>query len=190
MNIIFFPRSAEQNPKHPPKTTTQELRKMASQLSRPYFAPSVCAKLCCSISPKYTRIYYSKHPPKMANQELRKMTFRGFQPCFIFYPCKSNPQHNGHTSVSPTHPHQSIKVTPQKWRKRTLKNEWCNVFSKVFLVFQKWTFIFVHFSFFSFRFEKNVENLTQTIMLSFGFLSWKFCYDKFLDIFKIFAKKV
>ena len=40
--------------------------------------------------------YYSKHPPKTAIQELRKMAFQGFQPCFIFYPAKSNPQHNAH----------------------------------------------------------------------------------------------
>ena len=37
-----FRRSAEQNSKHPPKTSNQELRKTASQLPRPSFAPSVC----------------------------------------------------------------------------------------------------------------------------------------------------
>ena len=44
-------------------------------------------------------------------------------------------------------------------------------FQKYFDDFQKRTFINVHFRFFISRFEKNVENLTQTIMLSFAFLS-------------------
>ena len=93
-----------------------------------------------------------------------------------------NLQHNALILLKLKITHQSIKVRSRKWRKRTLKNEWCNIFSNLFSIFQKRTFINVHFSFFSFRFEKNVNFLTQTIMLSFAFLSWKICYDNFLDI--------
>ena len=83
------------------------------------------------------------------------------------------------SSLSPL----QIYIIPQRYLKnaprRMPKNEWCNVFSKVFWDFWKWTFIFVHFWFFISRFEKNVEYLTQTIMLTIVFLSWKNCDDKF-----------
>ena len=52
-------------------------------------------------------------------------------------------------------------------------------FPKVFWIFQKWTFINVHFPKKSFRFEKNDAFVTQSIMLTFTFLSWFFCYDNF-----------
>jgi len=44
-------------------------------------------------------------------------------------------------------------------------------FPILFWIFQKRTFINVQFPFFISRFEKNIENHTQTIMLSFAFLS-------------------
>jgi len=60
-----------------------------------------------------------KRPPK----NCPKWLFRVFNHVLYFTPAKSNPQHNGHAHVSPTHALQSIKVRPRKWRKRTLKNE-------------------------------------------------------------------
>ena len=43
LNIIFVVRP-EQNLKHPPKMTTQELRKMTFPTLGPSFAPSICCK--------------------------------------------------------------------------------------------------------------------------------------------------
>ena len=117
------------------------------------------------------------------------MTSLTFRPSFATFSRICKPLHNGHVRVSPPHAIQSIKVTRRKWRKRMPKNEWCNVFSKVFWDFEKRTFINVHFWFSRFRFEKNVKNLTQTIMVSFAFLSWKICYDNFLTKFANWLKK-
>ena len=74
---------------------------------------------------------------------------------------------------------KSIKVTPRNWEGGRRRSEWCFFFSNLKLDFWKWTFIFVHFWFFISRFEKNVENLTQTIMLTIVFLSLKKRDDKF-----------
>ena len=52
---------------------------------------------------------------------------------------------------------------------------------------EKWTKINVHFLILISRFEKMFNFFTQTIMLLFGFLSLKICYDNFL---KYFMKKV
>jgi len=59
-------------------------------------------------------------------------------------------------------------------------------FPNLKLFFGKWTFINVHFSFFQNRFEKNIDFVTQTIMLTITFLS-QFFRD---DIFYIFYRKV
>ena len=83
-----FRRSAEQNSKHPPKTSNQELRKTASQLPRPSFAQSVCGILCCSISLKYVQSRIPKHPPKTANQELRKTASQLPRPSFAPSVCE------------------------------------------------------------------------------------------------------
>ena len=48
-------------------------------------------------------------------------------------------------------------------------------------VFEKWTFINVLFAKKSFRFEKNIDFVTQSIMLTFTFFSWFFCYDNFFS---------
>ena len=90
------------------------------------------------------------------------------------------------SSLSPL----QIYIIPKILKEPSPKSEWCNVFSKVFWDFWKWTFFFVHFWFFISRFEKNVENLTQTIMVTFVFLSWKICYDKILDIFIRFLEGI
>ena len=44
LNIIFVVPPPEQNLKHPPKMTTQELRKMTFPTLGLSFAPSICCK--------------------------------------------------------------------------------------------------------------------------------------------------
>ena len=74
-----------------------------------------------------------------------------------------------------------IKVTPQDWEGGR-RSEWSeSFFSKVFWIFQKRTFINVLFPKKVFRFEKNIDFVTQSIMLTFTFLSWIFCYDNFFS---------
>ena len=173
-------------PKHPPKTSNQEFGKMAFTT----FGPSVCDKRFCSISPKLSKRIIQNIPQKRPTKNSEKRLSKILDHLLYFFCRFTNPHHNGHNADCATHGVQSIKVRSPKWGGRTLKKWWCNVFSKVFWDFEKRTFINVLFLIFSYRFEKNVENLTQTIMLSFAFLSWKFCYDNFLDIFRIFMKRV
>ena len=61
-------------------------------------------------------------------------------------------------------------------------------FSNLFWKIGKWTFINVHFLKKSFRFEKNIDFVTQSIMLTITFLSLKFCYDNFFLFFGHFWK--
>ena len=76
---------------------------------------------------------------------------------------------------------RSIKVTPQD-RQGGRRSEWSeSFFSNLKQKNQKWTFINVHFPKKVFRFEKNIDFVTQSIMLTFTFLSWFFCYDNFFS---------
>ena len=100
---------------------------------------------------------YSKHPPKWPNQEFHKTASQDFGPSFANFLRIYNPQHNGVHVTTLLFINKSIKVRSAKWGGRTLKNEWCNVFSKVFWIFEKRTFINVHFLIFISRFEKNVN---------------------------------
>ena len=61
-------------------------------------------------------------------------------------------------------------------------------FSNLFWKNEKWTFINVHFPKKVFRFEKNIDFVTQSIMLTITFLSLKFCYDNFFLFFGHFWK--
>jgi len=119
--ILFFSEVRRTNPKHPPKTAIQELRKTTSPTFARSFARSVCGKLFCSISPKICPEYYSKHPPKLANQELRKMASQLSRPSFAFFCVFIKPQHNALILLKLKIKHQSIKVRSRKWRMRTPK---------------------------------------------------------------------
>jgi hypothetical protein len=107
------------------KTSPETDQPRIAQNDFPTSATIFCAirlrhSMLLHLTEKYPE-YYSKHPPKMANQELRKMAFQGFQPCFIFYPAKSNPLHNAVIGDKQITYLQTIKVRSRKWRKRTLK---------------------------------------------------------------------
>jgi hypothetical protein len=73
----------------------------------------------------FSEVSQTKFKTSLKNNHPRiaQNDFSGFSPIFYIYPVISIPQHNGHNYMSPTHALQSIKVTPRKWRKRTLKNE-------------------------------------------------------------------
>jgi hypothetical protein len=66
--------------------------------------------------------YYFKTPPEKDQPRIVQNGFSGFWTMFyILPPTKSNPQHNAVILLKLKITHQSIKVRPQKWRKRTPK---------------------------------------------------------------------
>ena len=60
-------------------------------------------------------------PRKRPTKNCAKWLFRVLDHVLYFTPTKSNPQHNAVILLKLKITHQSIKVRPQKWRKRTPK---------------------------------------------------------------------
>ena len=122
------------------------------------------------MSQKYTSKNYNNQLPPPPTH------FLHFKPCYLLY---INPHHNGRHVTTVLYFYHPIKVTPQNWEGGR-RSEWSeSFFPNLKWKNQKWTFINVHFPKKVFRFEKNIDFVTQTIMLTFTFLRWKKCYHKF-----------